>query len=177
MISEAKNVTDYLKEVPEKRKAALTKLRKLCKEILVGYEETMAYGEPTYKKDKGIEIGFASQKNQICFYCLVHQVMLDNKENLKGLNHGKGVIRFSSPPGLGQRLIPQDEITGPTRRRYFALTEMDKGIPGNLLSADNCFYRHLSKIKQNYAGKVRWSLLISISPHRDYYEYNVAFAG
>ena len=29
MISEAKNVTDYLKEVPEKRKAALTKLRKL----------------------------------------------------------------------------------------------------------------------------------------------------
>lgn len=90
MTSDAKNVTDYLKNVPEKRKAALTKLRKLCKQIMIGYEESMAYGGPTYKKDKGIEIGFASQKNHICFYCLVHQVMLDNKELLKGLNYGKG---------------------------------------------------------------------------------------
>ena len=52
---------------------------------------------PTYKKDNGIEIGFASQKNHICFYCLIHDVMLDNKELLKELNHGKGVIRYSNP--------------------------------------------------------------------------------
>jgi len=75
MTSDAKNVTDYLKDVPEKR---------------------MAYGGPTYKIDKGIEIGFASQKNHICFYCLIHQVMLDNKELLKGLNHGKGCIRYQT---------------------------------------------------------------------------------
>jgi len=37
-----------------KRKAALTKMRTLCKEILTGYEEAMAYGGPTYKKDNGI---------------------------------------------------------------------------------------------------------------------------
>ena len=105
MISDAKNVTDYLKGVPEKRKAALMKLRKLCKEILVGYEESLAYGGAGYKKDKGFEIGFKSQKNQICFYCLVHQVMLDNKENLKGLNHGKGVIRFSNPDKIDFAII------------------------------------------------------------------------
>jgi len=105
MISEAKNVTDYSKEVPENRKAVLKKLRKLCKEILIGYEESMAYGGPTYKKDKGIEIGFASQKNHICFYCLVHEVMLDNKELLKGLNHGKGVIRYSNPDKIDFELI------------------------------------------------------------------------
>ena len=105
MISDAKNVTDYLKDVPEKRKAALTKLRQLCKEVLKGYEEGMAYGGPTYKKDNYIEIGFASQKNQICFYCLVHQVMLDNKELLKGLNHGKGVIRYSNPNKIDFELI------------------------------------------------------------------------
>ena len=105
MTSDAKNVTDYLKEVPEERKKALTKLRKLCKEILVGYEESTAYGDPTYKKDKGIEIGFASQKNYVGFYCLVHQVMLDNKELLKGLNHGKGVIRYSNPDKIDFGLI------------------------------------------------------------------------
>lgn len=105
MISEAKNVTDYLKEVPEKRKAALTKLRKLCLEVLEGYEENVAYGGPTYKKDKGIEIGFASQKNQICFYSLIHEVMLDKKELLKGFNHGKGVIRFSNPDKIDFDII------------------------------------------------------------------------
>ena len=63
------------------------------------------YGGPTYKKEKGIEIGFANQKNHICFYCLVHEVMLDNKELLKGLNHGKGVIRFSNPDKIDFQLI------------------------------------------------------------------------
>ncbi len=65
-----KNVADYLKDVPEKRKEALTKVRQLCREVLKGYEEGMAYGGPTYKKDKGIEIEFASQKNHICFLLL-----------------------------------------------------------------------------------------------------------
>ena len=105
MISEAKNVTDYIKEAPAERKAALTKLRKLCKEILIGYEEAIVYGGPAYKKDNDIEIGFASQKNHICFYCLVHNVMLDNKKLLKGLNHGKGVIRYSNPDKIDFELI------------------------------------------------------------------------
>lgn len=95
MISEAKTVTAYIKEAPEERRKALTQIRKLCKEILIGYDESMAYGGPTYEKDKGIEIGFANQKNHICFYCLLHGVMLDNKELLKVFNHGKGVIRFN----------------------------------------------------------------------------------
>lgn len=97
MISEEKNVTDYLKDVPEKRKAALTKLRQLCREGLKGCEEAMAYKRPTYKKEKRIEIGFANQKNHTCFYCLIHQVMLDYKELLKGLNHGKGGSYFFKP--------------------------------------------------------------------------------
>jgi hypothetical protein len=60
-------------------------------------KESMACGVPAYQKDKGIEIGFAKQKkNAIHFYCLVHRVRFDNVHLLKGLNHGKGVIRF--PP-------------------------------------------------------------------------------
>jgi uncharacterized protein YdhG (YjbR/CyaY superfamily) len=105
MVSDATTVTDYLKESPKERKPALTRLRKLCKEILAGYEEGMAYGGPTYKKDKGIEIGFGNQKHYIGFYCLVHEVMLDNKDLLKGFNHGKGVIRFSNPDKIDFELI------------------------------------------------------------------------
>lgn len=34
-----KNVTEYIKAAPENRKAALTKFRQVCNEILAGYEE------------------------------------------------------------------------------------------------------------------------------------------
>ena len=54
----------------------------------------MTYGGSTYQKDKGIEIGFDSQKNYVGYYCLVHEVMLANKELLKESDHGKDVIRF-----------------------------------------------------------------------------------
>jgi len=74
MVSEAKNVTDYLKEVPEKRKKTLQQMRKLFKEILIGYED-------------------------------IHDVMLSNKELLKGLNHGKGCIRYSNPDKIDFEII------------------------------------------------------------------------
>ena len=70
MIGEAKNVTDYLKQVPEKRNEALTGLRNLCQEVLIGYEGSIAYGGSTYKKVTGIEIGFASDKNLYTFILL-----------------------------------------------------------------------------------------------------------
>ena len=105
MVSEAKNVTDYLKEVPEKRKKALQHIRKLFKEILIGYEESMSYKLPSYKWNGLPEAGFASQKNHICVYFAIHEVMLSNKELLKGLNHGKGCIRYSNPDKIDFEII------------------------------------------------------------------------
>jgi hypothetical protein len=43
MQSAAKTVTAYLDEVPADRKAALAKLRDLCRRLLKGYEESMQY--------------------------------------------------------------------------------------------------------------------------------------
>ncbi len=97
MVSEAKDVNAYMKEVPESRKEALSKFRKLCREILVGYDEIMAYKMPAYTRDNAVEIGFASQKNFIAFYVAIHEVMLSNEDLLKGLNHGKGCIRYANP--------------------------------------------------------------------------------
>ncbi len=96
MISEAPTVTEYLTTVPEKRVEALQKLRVLCRQILIGYEESMRYKMPSYAKNGVVEVAFASQKQHISFYILKHDVMLANKEGLKGLNHGKGCIRYGS---------------------------------------------------------------------------------
>ena len=46
MQSKAKDVAAYLKEVPEERREALIRLRKLCQDILVDYKESMEHGMP-----------------------------------------------------------------------------------------------------------------------------------
>ena len=97
MKSDAKNVGDYLLEIPERRIPALTKLRHLCLKHLPEYKESMVYNMPSYQRDGEVEVAFASQKQHICVYILKHEVMINNKEQLKGINHGKGCIRFSNP--------------------------------------------------------------------------------
>ena len=105
MKSEAKNVTQYLEGVPPNRLKALINLRGLCSAILSGYEESMEYKMPCYKLNDGVEVAFASQKQHICVYFLVHQVMLNNKNLLVGLNHGKGCIRYSNPNKIDFSII------------------------------------------------------------------------
>jgi uncharacterized protein YdhG (YjbR/CyaY superfamily) len=98
MQSHAKNVDDCLKEVPEERRESLKNIRILCLEILNGYQESMEFGMPGYKKSGGeIEIAFASQKNYISFYVLKKDVLDKHRKELVGLNVGKGCIRYSKP--------------------------------------------------------------------------------
>jgi uncharacterized protein YdhG (YjbR/CyaY superfamily) len=70
MQSTASTVDEYLETVPPQRLEALTKLRELCLRTLTGYEESMAYGGPTYSKNGVVEVGFMSQKQYISFYVL-----------------------------------------------------------------------------------------------------------
>jgi len=64
MQSKAKSLDDYLKDVPGNRRESLAQLRKLCLEILAGYEESVEYGMPSYKKAGGeVEVVFESQVN------------------------------------------------------------------------------------------------------------------
>ncbi len=84
MQSEAKSVDAYLEEVPAERKEALTQLRDLCRSALTGFDESMAYGMPSYSRNGEVEVGFASQKNYISLYILKQEVMDAHKEALAG---------------------------------------------------------------------------------------------
>lgn len=99
MQSTAKNVTEYLDQVPSERKAALTQLRELCRASLNGFEETMRYGMPGYVRNGIVEVGFASQKHFIALYILRTDVMNSHQDLLKakGVSLGKGCIRYSKP--------------------------------------------------------------------------------
>ena len=106
MQSKSKNVDEYLKEVPAERLEALIKIRELCLEHLVGYEERMEYGMPSYKpKGSEIEIAFASQKNYISLYVLKEDVLDSQREALKGINLGKGCVRYTKPEKIDFAIV------------------------------------------------------------------------
>ncbi|MGW4227813.1 iron chaperone [Streptomyces sp. NPDC004980] len=95
--SQAEDVDGYLAEVPEERKAALTRLRDLCRSELRGFTEVMAYGMPAYERDGIGEIAFASQKQYISFYLLRTDVRDAFADRLAGHDMGKGCLRFRRP--------------------------------------------------------------------------------
>lgn len=99
MQSSARTVPAYLKEVPTERRDALTRLRALCRKHLKGFEESMDYGMPNYRRKGVAEVGFASQKHFIALYTLRTDVMKAHADRLtgKGISHGKGCIRYSKP--------------------------------------------------------------------------------
>src|SRR5262249_10600789 len=105
MQSTVKDVATYIREAPAERRECLTRLRKLCLETLASYEEGMDYGMPCYKKDGIPQVAFASQKNYISVYVMKEGVVKANRELLKGLNVGKGCIRYSKPEKLDFSVI------------------------------------------------------------------------
>ena len=105
MISNAETVDEYILAVPSKRKYALQKIRGLCINYLPNHTEAMSYKMPSYTLEKQVQVAFASQKQHICVYFLVHSVMLNNPERLNGINHGKGCLRFSNPDKVDYDLI------------------------------------------------------------------------
>ena len=107
MQSAAKNVNDYLDEVPVERKQSISKLRDLCLDLLGGFEESMIYGMPSYSRDGEVEVAFASQKNYISLYFLRTDVMNVYRDSLdaKGVSLGKGCIRYSRPERIDFKLV------------------------------------------------------------------------
>jgi uncharacterized protein YdhG (YjbR/CyaY superfamily) len=104
MQSTAKNVSDYLKEVPDDRRSTIERLRKLCRKTLTGYEEVMEYGMPGYRKGNRL-ISFASQRNYISIYGL-RKVLTDaDQKALVGAGDGKGCLRFSKPEKIDFAVI------------------------------------------------------------------------
>jgi uncharacterized protein YdhG (YjbR/CyaY superfamily) len=107
MQSSALTVTEYLNEVPAERREALTRLRELCRSILVGFEEGMEYGMPGYWRNGVAEVGFASQKHFIALYILRTDVMNAHRERLavRGVSLGKGCIRYSKPERIDFEVV------------------------------------------------------------------------
>ena len=107
MQSKAKDVTAYIERAPAERQETLRRLRDLCRTELSGFEETMDYVGPSYKRNGEVEVGFASQKHFIGLYILRTDVMNAHRDQLtgKGISLGKGVIRYSKPKRIDFEVV------------------------------------------------------------------------
>ena len=97
MQSQAQTVDDYLKEIPAGRLDALKKRRRLCKQHLKGFRESMVYGMPCYSRDGAVEVAFASQKNNLALYILRKDVLDAHRRLFPPSSIGKGCIRYRNP--------------------------------------------------------------------------------
>ena len=100
MDSDADAVDSYLAQVPADRRAVLRELRQTCDRVLVGFDEGMRYGMPTYSRDGVAEIAWASQKRYISLYVMRSDVLDAHREQLAGLDVGQGCIRYRSPAAV-----------------------------------------------------------------------------
>ena len=104
MIRKARDVESYMKEVPAERRAALEKLRALCRRIFKDCEETIDYGMPVYKRNDAMQVAFASQKQYIAVYA--GSVALNEfRDSLGAASMGKGCVRFTKPEQMDFALI------------------------------------------------------------------------
>jgi uncharacterized protein YdhG (YjbR/CyaY superfamily) len=92
--SKAVDVDAYLAEQSPDRRAALTRLRELCRAELPGFTEVMAYGMPGYRRGDVVEISFAGQQQYISFYLLRQDVRDSLADRLSTQDMGKGCLRF-----------------------------------------------------------------------------------
>ncbi|NBE55075.1 iron chaperone [Streptomyces boluensis] len=103
--SSAADVDTYLAEVPEERRAALVRLRELCRTELSGFTEAMAYGMPAYERDGRGEFAFACQKQYISLYLTRTDVREAFADRLAGHDMGKGCLRFRRPEQIDFVLV------------------------------------------------------------------------
>ena len=125
MKSEAKSVSEYIYSLPEDRKQAIQKVRKVILENLPkGIEEKMNWGmiayevplsihPDTYNKQPLMFAALASQKNHMAVYLsgiysndkLRKQFIADYKATGKRMDMGKSCIRFRKLEDLPFELV------------------------------------------------------------------------
>jgi uncharacterized protein YdhG (YjbR/CyaY superfamily) len=105
MQSSAMTVDEYIDEQPSDWQPTLEQLRAACRRELADHEEGMSYGSPSYSRDGQVEVSFAKQVRYLSLYILKQEVFDAHRDELAGLNLGKGCIRYSRPEQIDGSVV------------------------------------------------------------------------
>lgn len=88
------DIDEYLASLPDDKRATLTELRRMIKDVAPQAVEVMAYGMPGFKYRGRPLVYFAAAKNHCALY---GPAVVAHQEELAGYDTSKGTVRF--PPG------------------------------------------------------------------------------
>lgn len=100
----AKDVDEYLINVPEDDRETLEDLRKTIKEAAPMAEEIISYRIPTYKFH-GPLVHFVARKNYLSFIVVDKSLIERFKDELEGYKTSGTTIHFSSENPLPEELV------------------------------------------------------------------------
>ena len=104
-MKKAATVTEYLRAVPAKPRAALQRLRKTIKAAAPGAEEVISYGMPAFRHRGRMLVSYAAFKNHLSFFPGSTAVRAARQGKLMGFETSKGTIRFTVDKPLPATLV------------------------------------------------------------------------
>ncbi len=101
----AKSVDEYIASAPEKRRAALKKLRKTIKAAAPKANEIVSYGMAGFKQNGKRVAYFAYWKSHTALYGTSRQFIKANAAELKPYVQSKGTLQFPADKPLPYALV------------------------------------------------------------------------
>lgn len=97
-------IDEYLKNLPEDRRAALTRLRDIIRKTIPGCTERVGYQVPIFRYKKDI-VGMASQKRFCSLYTMSPELTADMKRDLAAFEVKGATIHFEAGNPIPEELI------------------------------------------------------------------------
>ena len=104
MKGKAATIDEYLAALPEDKREALERLRKVIRQAAPEAEECISYQMPAFRQN-GMLVGFAAASNHCSLYPMNSTTVKQFEEELKNYDTSKGTIRFRPEKPLPATLV------------------------------------------------------------------------
>lgn len=98
-------VDEYLEQAPEPQATTLRALRAELRALLPDAEETISYGAPAFRVDKGLVAGYTAHAKHCSYLPMSGSVLAGMADQLQGYQYSKGALRFPADQPLPKDLV------------------------------------------------------------------------
>ena len=99
-----KTVDDYLAKIPEDKREALKKLRRIIRSVAPNAEEVISYGMPAFRQHWML-VYYAAFKDHCSFFVVGQATRSKFAEELRPFMAGKGTVHFTPEKPLPETLV------------------------------------------------------------------------
>jgi uncharacterized protein YdhG (YjbR/CyaY superfamily) len=101
----SEEITSYLKELDEPKRATLQKLREAILDVIPEAEQGLSYHIPAFRLRGKVVAGFAAFQNHLSYLPFSGSVLPALKEDLDAYSKSKGALRFAIDEPLPKELV------------------------------------------------------------------------